>query len=358
MAAEEQVASKTCQYKSQLDPDYKCNETPLETSPEGYCIFHDRNPDKDEKEFKSKLIEQLEGHGGNDRFSFVGYCFSKGWGAWGKVLEEDVDFREAEFQRIADFRSVKFQGNALFWDAKFKGGASFWGAEFQGALFRGAEFLGGALFWDAAFQGNADFTAVEFQGNVDFRNVKFQGSTGFGTAKFNATVSFRNARFTRPRDAEIAFRKARRSHEESGDRFEANYYFRQEMVAKRRQRNKLWQWPFRFLEWLLVDLTCAYGISYARVIFSALVIILGAALILAFAGNIALVNSNREFQSLSAIQRLLYAGYFSIITFTTLGYGDIHPIGKLTRTVASVEAFIGTFMMALFVVVFARKYMR
>lgn len=47
--------------------------------------------------------------------------------------------------------------------------------------------------------------------------------------------------------------------------------------------------------------------------------------------------------------------YFSAITFTTLGYGDFRPLEGLGRILAGSEAFIGAFMMALFVYTFARR---
>ncbi|MBA7592421.1 hypothetical protein ES708_34603 [subsurface metagenome] len=47
--------------------------------------------------------------------------------------------------------------------------------------------------------------------------------------------------------------------------------------------------------------------------------------------------------------------YFSTITFTTLGYGDFRPLEGWGRILAGSEAFIGAFMMALFVYTFARK---
>ena len=47
--------------------------------------------------------------------------------------------------------------------------------------------------------------------------------------------------------------------------------------------------------------------------------------------------------------------YFSLITFTTLGYGDFRPLEGLERILAGSEAFIGAFMMALFVYTFARR---
>jgi len=49
--------------------------------------------------------------------------------------------------------------------------------------------------------------------------------------------------------------------------------------------------------------------------------------------------------------------YFSIVTFTTLGYGDLQPLAVPgARLVASGEAFIGAFMIALFVWTLARRY--
>jgi uncharacterized protein YjbI with pentapeptide repeats len=47
--------------------------------------------------------------------------------------------------------------------------------------------------------------------------------------------------------------------------------------------------------------------------------------------------------------------YFSLITFTTLGYGDFRPLEGIGRILAGSEAFIGAIMMALFVYTFARR---
>jgi len=47
--------------------------------------------------------------------------------------------------------------------------------------------------------------------------------------------------------------------------------------------------------------------------------------------------------------------YFSIITFTTLGYGDILPKTTLLRLICGSEAFLGAFMMGLIVAGFSNK---
>ncbi len=52
--------------------------------------------------------------------------------------------------------------------------------------------------------------------------------------------------------------------------------------------------------------------------------------------------------------------YFSVVTFTTLGFGDLQPQSNmpLVQICAMIEAVTGAFMMALFVLTFGRKMIR
>ncbi|MBM3250359.1 MAG: two pore domain potassium channel family protein [Candidatus Omnitrophica bacterium] len=51
------------------------------------------------------------------------------------------------------------------------------------------------------------------------------------------------------------------------------------------------------------------------------------------------------------------AVYFSAVTFTTVGFGDITPAGW-AKMVAIFEAFCGIFVMPIFIVALSRKYLR
>jgi hypothetical protein len=47
--------------------------------------------------------------------------------------------------------------------------------------------------------------------------------------------------------------------------------------------------------------------------------------------------------------------YYSIVTFTTLGYGEIHPIGNLAKIVVIIEVFLGYVILGCFVFILGSK---
>jgi hypothetical protein len=109
-----------------------------------------------------------------------------------------------------------------------------------------------------------------------------------------------------------------------------------------------------------VDLFCGYGEDPIRIVGLSIVIILVCAVAYTFTGLsyqrevVAFDSSNSFTTNLNLFWSCLY---YSVVTFTTLGYGDFTPVG-ISRAIAALEAFTGSFTIALFVVVFVKKMTR
>ena len=132
------------------------------------------------------------------------------------------------------------------------------------------------------------------------------------------------------------------------------HFYQLERVMRRKQMRPFsgaWLWS------KLVDILCGYGENASRVISFSLSVIVMSAAVYFFLGvrdgnGMLIFNADKSIQDNTLC--FLECVYFSVITFTTTGYGDISPVG-FSRVVAATEAFIGAFAISLFVVVFMRK---
>lgn len=157
--------------------------------------------------------------------------------------------------------------------------------------------------------------------------------------------------------AEEVYRNLRKASETQGLFTLAGPYLRKELTMRRFQEplfsvNRLYS--------KIVDLFCGYGEDPLRVIlFSWLLIFISSFFYyvfgLRFGGEFQVFSFANSFE-----QNVIFffeCIYYSVVTFTTLGYGDFIPVG-LSRLVAALEAFTGSFTIALFVVVFVKKMTR
>ena len=157
--------------------------------------------------------------------------------------------------------------------------------------------------------------------------------------------------------AEEIYRNLRRTCESDGLFETAGSFFQKEMKMRRKQM------PLYSLKRLIskiVEFSCGYGERPFRIVVISALVILLFTFIFFFSGlnynDETIIFSTSNTLSLN-IQHLLNSLYFSVVTFTTLGYGDILPIG-ISKFFAGVEALLGGFILALFVVVFVKKMTR
>ncbi len=156
-------------------------------------------------------------------------------------------------------------------------------------------------------------------------------------------------------EAEEVCRNIRKQSEKQGLFEIAGDFFKREMRFRRYQMPKL---CFKRLVSKAVDLFCGYGEDPARVVGFSIFLILVCALAYFFLDT---TGAHPIYEGVTGWQyyvlEFFNSLYFSVVTFTTLGYGDISPVG-VARFIAACEAFLGSFTMALFVVVFVKKMTR
>jgi uncharacterized protein YjbI with pentapeptide repeats len=148
--------------------------------------------------------------------------------------------------------------------------------------------------------------------------------------------------------AEESYRTLKQYFIDSGRYREASW-----ASFKEKTMEKLWLRKNKNLTYIpmaLMGLLSGYGEKPNRVILSSAAIIFIYSIIYYYLNAVATLSAVNK----SSIWDYIY---YSIVTFTTLGYGDLVPKAHTGyRLLAGSEAFIGAFMIGLFVFTLSRKY--
>lgn len=123
-------------------------------------------------------------------------------------------------------------------------------------------------------------------------------------------------------------------------------------VAYMRFRRKLMRSVWKRGWDVLVDFLGAYGTKPLRVFFSML------AVWAIFSAIFCLLAYTGQIQSSTTVVPWANGFYFSAVTFLTIGYGDLAPIGPLAKALCALEGFFGLFLMSYFTVTIVRKTLR
>jgi len=291
------------------------------------------------------------------------------------IFKSGVDFYGAVFEDQASFSNIGF-----CWYHTPDGG-------YAQVRFENCTFNGNAFFDNTYFKGEVNFNESTFKKLANFENTVFEDRVLFYGANFQE-ADFTGVKFEKDYEGgEHAFRLAKVTQQGKGDYQKAGDFYYQEMEYKRKKirekiksssaplkrpytqdywYKKFFKLSFGFaykkliflVKWFryvfpfeVMKVLCGYGEKPRMVIVSSIVIIIVWALLYSLLKTITPLRQ-------SFWSRFTDSVYFSLVTFTTLGYGDIVPESTLGRILSGAEGFIGGFMMALFVLVLSKRWTR
>ena len=322
---------------------------------------------------------------------------------WAKLQNaylSEADLRNADLSKAdlqnAELSLAKLQNADLSY-AKLQG-ADLFGANLQGSKLRGANLqnanLGGAnlqkvdleranlqeaKLWDANLQKanltranlqEADLIGANLQeadlNGANLREAEFDEKTALHNANLfqckleNSTlrnayknldkvvIQEKNREYSKAKDVYLILKNYFRQegmYDESG-----KYYYREKLM----ETKCFWKDKriFKWLENQILHKIAGFGERPLWVLLWWVGIILISALLYWLFNGI-MINGNTNY-----VPKFLESIYFSGVTFTTLGFGDLAPKPGIFQLFALGEALLGAIFMAMFIFVFARKMIR
>ncbi len=270
-----------------------------------------------------------------------------------------ADFAASEFQgEYTSFAQASFECETVFTGSRFSATETDFHWEGMHSLesTRAKVIFEGTIF----FPGWTDFSGRNMEGwrfpmarwkKADFSNTRWERKCfrrAVCTDESYAAEAQRADRKKLFKIAEGVCRNIKQSLQMTGDyRLAGEFYFGEMECTRRSERllsaNRFWLWPLK--------LVCGYGERPIRVL------IAWAVVVLVFALGYHYVDICDAHAGKVAVT-LWESLYLSCVTFTTLGYGDFYPANAIGQFFSMIEASLGAFLMALFVLVVGRKFLR
>lgn len=270
---------------------------------------------------------------------------------------ENIILNHATFEGT-DFSNIDFLGENYFLNSIFKnvdfsdsvlGKSDFFDlsqSRFTGCIFKNTQIenccLKACLFW------NSDLRDVSFRGS-NLSDIAFKDCIINSNTMFDDMITIeKNSDYE---TAYHAYVELKNLFKEKGYENLSQRYYERERIsrAKMQKRDDGKPKKRRRLVWVQLDKLGKKPFN----IFILMVVVILACTFFYFLGGICPSGATSE----SSIHNFADSLYYSVVTFTTLGYGDFLPAEGLSRVVAIIEALAGPFLLGWFVSALIRKAM-
>ncbi|MCD4828256.1 MAG: potassium channel family protein [Candidatus Cloacimonetes bacterium] len=304
----------------------------------------------------------------------------------------NVDFTEAQFgQGSVSFYMTRFgEGDMIFNRTNFgEGAVDFTLATIDTMVMKHMQFhqlvrlgltsINKLLFDDCAIHNHIDFSGIEHLGRLEFRHCINPGIIIINWGQNNLEKAIQSI----SDDKEYTDRLKHRAIAETclllkenfrklgrfGNEDSAYYMFRKHRLRKEyiekfegkkhRFFHRALASPKYWFKWVVFEKAGGYGTKPKNILASILITML------LFAGvyHTLLSLCVGTFEGITStglldLKSMADSFYFSAITFLTIGYGDVAPIGWIFRLIASFEGLLGLILISYFTIAFARKVIR
>ena len=237
-------------------------------------------------------------------------------------------------------------------------GASLYGVNLEGANLFKASFEGANL--KAANMKNCNFLGVDFSGaklnNVDWgHNNKVINEIEAEDASIKGD---KNKALEKYKEAEDIYRALKISLQAQTLGEYTGKMFLREMIVKRKQMTMFS--PLRIIS-KITHIATGYGEKIGNIFYSIIAVIITCALLYGING-VDYQDRNLSFFA-NDVQEYGYGRtfgnlfYFSVVVFSTVGFGEITPLGLLNKSVMIVEGLIGGIIMSIIMIAIYKQLM-
>ena len=176
-------------------------------------------------------------------------------------------------------------------------------------------------------------------------------------------IKFINFNISKPEKSEDIYREIKISMQNQTLGEETGKFFIREMIAKRKQLNRF---SIERIGSKIIELTTGYGEKISNIIFTIIGVIIFCMFIYGLEGikYSDPINGDRiigfftdDFKKFGLFNTLGNLFYFSVVVYSTVGFGEMLPIGPIGKSVMIFEGILGGLILAILIIALYKKSM-